>query len=52
MVELADAAPRALDWIGSMAVEADGGLAWCEGGQPFDDLYAGTAGVLLGCAEA
>lgn len=31
---------------------ADGGPCWREAGEPFDDLYAGTAGVLLGCAEA
>ena len=42
----------AFDWIASVAVEVDGGLGWLEAGQPFDDLYAGTAGVLLGCAEA
>jgi lantibiotic modifying enzyme len=42
----------AFDWIGSVAVDADGGLAWLEAGELFDDLYAGTAGVLLGCAEA
>ena len=48
----ADAARRALDWIGSVAVGVDGGLGWLEGGVLFDDLYSGTAGVLLGCAEA
>jgi lantibiotic modifying enzyme len=47
-----DASGRALDWIGSVAVEVAGGLAWLEDGELFDDLYAGTAGVLLGCAEA
>ena len=35
-----------------MAVGADGGLGWPEDGVLFDDLYSGTAGVLLGCAEA
>ena len=49
---LADAARRALDWIGSVAVGVDGGLGWLEGEVQFDDLYSGTAGVLLGCAEA
>jgi lantibiotic modifying enzyme len=48
----ADAARRAFDWIGSMAVDVDGGLGWLEGGVLSDDLYSGTAGVLLGCAEA
>ncbi len=51
-LELADAARRAFDWIGSVAVDADGGLGWLEGGVLVDDLYSGTAGVLLGCAEA
>ena len=51
-MELADAARGAFDWIGSVAVEVDGGLGWLEGGVLADDLYSGTAGVLLGCAEA
>jgi lantibiotic modifying enzyme len=45
-------ARRAFDWIGSVAVDVDGGQGWLEGGELFDDLYSGTAGVLLGCAEA
>jgi hypothetical protein len=51
-LELVDAARRAFDWIGSVAVDVDGGLGWLEGGVLHDDLYSGTAGVLLGCAEA
>jgi hypothetical protein len=51
-LELADAARRAFDWIGSVAVEVEGGLGWLEGGVLSDDLYSGTAGVLVGCAEA
>ena len=51
-LELTDAARRALAWIGSVAVGVDGGLGWLEDGVPCDDLYSGTAGVLLGCAEA
>ncbi|MDT5027300.1 MAG: hypothetical protein QOE61_3726 [Micromonosporaceae bacterium] len=51
-LELVDVVRRAFDWIGSVAVEVDGGLGWLEGGVLFDDLYSGTAGVLLGCAEA
>ncbi len=51
-LELTDAARRALAWIGSVAADVDGGLAWLEDGAPCDDLYSGTAGVLLGCAEA
>jgi lantibiotic modifying enzyme len=47
-----DLARRAFDWIASVAVAADGGLGWTEDGVLFDDLYSGTAGVLLGCAEA
>jgi lantibiotic modifying enzyme len=45
-------ARRAFDWIGSVAVEVDGGLGWLEDGTLADNLYSGTAGVLLGCAEA
>jgi hypothetical protein len=51
-VELADAARGAFDWIGSVAVEVDGGLGWVADGVLADDLYSGTAGVLAGCAEA
>ena len=51
-LELADEARRAFDWIGSIAVDVDGGLGWLEGGVLVDDLYSGTAGVLVGCAEA
>lgn len=49
---LAATARRAFDWIGSVAVDADGGLGWLEDGVLADDLYSGTAGVLLGCTEA
>jgi len=42
----------AFDWVGSVAVEVDGGLGWREAGELSDDLYSGTAGVLLGCAQA
>ena len=48
----AGVARRAFGWIGSVAAEADGGLGWLADGEPADDLYSGTAGVLLGCAEA
>ncbi len=51
-MDLAEVASRAFDWIGSVAVEVDGGLGWREDGVLADDLYAGTAGVLAGCAEA
>jgi hypothetical protein len=51
-LELVELARRAFDWIGSVAVDVDGGLGWLEDGVLFDDLYSGTAGVLLGCAEA
>ena len=47
-----DIARRAFDWIASVAIGADGGLGWSEDGVLSDDLYSGTAGVLLGCAEA
>jgi len=39
-------------WVASVAVEVEGGRGWREAGELFDDLYAGTAGVLLACAEA
>src|SRR5438128_1822342 len=42
----------AFAWVGSVGVKTDGGRLWCEGDGPYDDLYCGTAGVLLGCAEA
>lgn len=45
-------ARAAFDWVGSVAVDVDGGSGWLEGEELFDDLYSGTAGVLLGCAEA
>lgn len=48
---MADLARRAFDWIDSVAVDADGGQRWVGSGTPHDDLYSGTAGVLLGCAE-
>jgi lantibiotic modifying enzyme len=47
-----DLAGRAFDWMASVAVGVDGGLGWLEAGTLFDDLYSGTAGVLLSCAEA
>jgi lantibiotic modifying enzyme len=50
--DLANLAGRAFGWIASVAVDADGGLAWLEDGAVADLLYTGTAGVLLGCAEA
>src|SRR5712692_9680699 len=51
-LDVADAARTAFGWIGSAAIGADGGLGWAENGVLADDLYSGTAGVLLGCAEA
>ncbi|WP_203819309.1 lanthionine synthetase LanC family protein [Paractinoplanes ferrugineus] len=47
-----DVAGRAFAWIEAEALAAEGGLRWAEDGRAADDLYAGTAGVLLGCAEA
>jgi lantibiotic modifying enzyme len=52
LTHLADLADRAFGWIASVAVGAGGGLAWLERGTVADLLYSGTAGVLLGCAEA
>jgi hypothetical protein len=46
----------ALRWIASQSVPAEGGLAWLRPNWPdrraADDLYEGTAGVLVGLAEA
>ncbi|MEU4242759.1 lanthionine synthetase LanC family protein [Actinoplanes sp. NPDC026619] len=47
-----DVAGEAFAWIESVAVATDGGLAWADGSQLADDLYVGTASVLLGCTEA
>lgn len=47
-----DAASGAFGWVAAVAVSAEGGLGWCEDGELTDDLYCGTAGVLLACAEA
>jgi lantibiotic modifying enzyme len=49
---LATAVHGAFDWIDAVAVDVDGGRGWCDGDTLLDDLYAGTAGVLFGCAEA
>ena len=38
-LELADAARRAFGWIGSLAVDVDGGLGWLEDGALVDDLW-------------
>jgi lantibiotic modifying enzyme len=46
------AATDAFRWVAAQAVEVPGGWAWTEDGSPCDDLYSGTAGVLLACAEA
>lgn len=48
----AAAARDAFAWIGSQQVRFDAGSAWNEHDELVDDLYAGTAGVLLACAEA
>lgn len=51
-LDLSELARQAFGWIGSVAVPADGGLAWRDPGELADDLYSGTAGVLTACAEA
>jgi lantibiotic modifying enzyme len=52
----AGAAREALRWVVDAAVPAPGGLTWPEFRQPGswvgDDLYVGTAGVLMALAEA
>jgi lantibiotic modifying enzyme len=49
-------AVEALRWVADAAIEADGGASWPEtrtvGAQTADDLYDGTAGVLMAFAEA
>ena len=45
-------AADAFRWVAAQAVEVPGGYAWTEYGLPCDDLYSGTAGVLMACAEA
>jgi hypothetical protein len=47
-----DTVRQAFGWIGSVAVAAEGGLAWRDSGVLADDLYSGTASVLTACAEA
>ena len=51
-LEFADAARQGFGWIESVAVPTDAGLGWRDGDVLADDLYSGTAGVLLACAEA
>ena len=53
-VSLGELVAGAVRWIDSVAVDAQdahGGAIWTEKGEPFDDLYAGTAGVLYAAAE-
>jgi lantibiotic modifying enzyme len=54
--EATDAAIGALRWVACAGLPADGGLAWPGSGAPgdvlSDDLYGGTAGVLVAFAEA
>jgi len=51
-----DAAREALRWVTDAGVAADGGATWPESRAPgaplSDDLYFGTAGVLVALAEA
>ena len=50
------AAVDALRWVADAAIDTDGGASWPEtrtsGAQTADDLYDGTAGVLMAFAEA
>jgi lantibiotic modifying enzyme len=54
--EPAVAAIQALRWVAAAAVEGDGGLTWPAirelGLEQCDDLYCGTAGVLVSLSEA
>ena len=47
-----DVARQAFAWIESVASPVEGGPGWQEDGQTADSLYSGSAGILLGCAEA
>jgi Lanthionine synthetase C-like protein len=51
-----EVAADALRWVAGTAIAADGGVSWprpnMPGQLPADDLYEGTAGVLVGLAEA
>jgi lantibiotic modifying enzyme len=55
-VDAAEAGLRALRWVAGAATAADGGASWPETREPgsplVDDLYSGTAGVLVAFAEA
>jgi len=56
VTEATSAATEALRWVADAAIETEGGASWPEtlvgGAQPADDLYDGTAGVLMAFAEA
>jgi len=56
VVEVRAVACDALRWVANSALDCEGGLAWPEiaaSGQPTtDDVYSGTAGVLLALSEA
>jgi lantibiotic modifying enzyme len=56
VVEVRAVACDALRWVANSALNCEGGLAWPEiagSGQPAtDDVYSGTAGVLLALSEA
>lgn len=56
MTRATGAATEALRWVAGAAIDAEGGASWPEtrtsGAQVADDLYDGTAGVLMAFAEA
>jgi lantibiotic modifying enzyme len=56
LMNRAEAGREALHWVTDAAVPVPGGLAWPETRQPdgrvSDDLYDGTAGVLMALSEA
>lgn len=52
MNDYLDVATEAVRWAGAQAVPAERGSVWLENDVPVDDLYSGTASVLLGCTEA
>jgi lantibiotic modifying enzyme len=51
LMDVTSVAAEAFNWVDSVGVDTGIGRGWCEGATLSDDLYVGTAGVLLGCAE-
>src|SRR5580698_4787001 len=56
VAEAFDVAAQALRWVADAAISAEGGVTWpltrALGEPRFDDLYDGTAGILVAFGEA